>query len=56
MGKLLKRKFFRQENKRKELIKNLEQQLIINPKARDILFSLYKLYLQEGIKIEQMTI
>jgi len=49
-GKTVKEEIFRQENKRKELIKNLEQQLIINPKARDILYSLYQLYLSEGDK------
>ena len=32
------------------MINNLEQQLIINPKARDILYSLYQLYLAEGDK------
>lgn len=53
-GPTVKEKIFRQENKRKELIKNLEQQLTINPKARDILYSLYQLYLAEGDKNRAM--
>ncbi len=46
----VKEEIFKQENKRKEVINNLEQQLIINPKARDVLYSLYQLYLAEGDK------
>lgn len=46
----IKNEVFRQENKKKEMINNLEQQLTINPKARDVLYSLYQLYLAEGDK------
>jgi len=49
-GNTVKGEILRQENKQKEMIKNLEQQLTINPKARDILYSLYRLYLVEGDK------
>ena len=49
-GPTVKEEIFKQENKKKEMINNLEQQLIVNPKARDILYSLYKLYLSEGNK------
>ncbi|MFA5770603.1 MAG: hypothetical protein WC894_03875 [Patescibacteria group bacterium] len=49
-GPIVKEEIFSQENKKKELIKNLEQQLTFNPKARDILYSLYQLYLAEGDK------
>ena len=47
-GPTVKEEIFRQENKKKEMINNLEQQLTINPKARGILYSLYQLYLAEG--------
>jgi len=46
-GKTVEEETFRQENNKKLMINNLEQQLIINPKARDILYSLYQLYLAE---------
>lgn len=49
-GNTVKDEIFRQENKQKEVINNLEQKLIINPKARDVLYSLYQLYLAEGNK------
>jgi len=49
-GPTVKEVIFKQENRKKEMINNLEQQLIINPKARDILYSLYQLYLAEGDK------
>ena len=49
-GPTVKEVIFKQENRKKEMINNLEQQLIINPKARDILYSLYQLYLAEGEK------
>lgn len=49
-GNSVKEEIMKQENKKKELINNLEQQLTINPKARDILYSLYQLYLTEGDK------
>lgn len=49
-GPIVKEEIFSQENKKKELIKNLEQQLTVNPRARDILYSLYQLYLADGDK------
>ncbi len=51
-GDTVEKEIFRQENEKKELINNLEQQLSINPRARDILYSLYKLYLQEGNNLQ----
>jgi len=47
-GKTVEEETFRQENEKKLIIDNLEQKLRINPKARDILYSLYQLYLAEG--------
>jgi tetratricopeptide (TPR) repeat protein len=47
-GNTVKEEIFWNENKKKVIINNLEQQLAISPKARDILYSLYKLYLAEG--------
>ncbi|MEK7109969.1 MAG: hypothetical protein AAB876_02000 [Patescibacteria group bacterium] len=47
-GKSIRAEIYSEESKKKALINNLEQQLTINPKARDVLYSLYKLYLQEG--------
>lgn len=47
-GKTIEKEVFQQENDKKLLINNLEQQLIVNPKARDVLYSLYQLYLTEG--------
>jgi len=44
----VKAEIIRQENTKKDLINNLEQQLTINPKARDVLYSLYQLNLAEG--------
>ena len=49
-GQTIKTEIYADENKKKEMINNLEQQLAINPKARDILYSLYQLYLAEGNK------
>ena len=49
-GPTVKEEIYAQENKKKGMINNLEQQLTINPKARDILYSLYQLYLAEGDK------
>jgi len=49
-GPTVKAEIFAQENGKKDLINNLEQQLIISPKSRDILYSLYQLYLTEGDK------
>lgn len=47
-GKEIAVEIFRQENEKKLLIKNLEQELLINPKARDVLYSLYLLYRDQG--------
>ena len=49
-GQTIKPEILMFENKKRVMINNLEQQLIINPKARDILYSLYRLYLAEGDK------
>lgn len=49
-GKSIRDEIYLEESKKKALINNLEQQLTINPKARDILYSLYQLYLTEGNK------
>ena len=49
-GPTVREEIFQRENKKKVMINNLEQQLTINPKARDILYSLYKLYLADGNK------
>jgi len=49
-GQTIREEIFQQENKKKVMTNNLEQQLTINPKARDILYSLYKLYLADGNK------
>jgi len=49
-GPTVREEIFQRENKKKVMINNLEQQLTINPKARDILYSLYQLYLAEGDK------
>lgn len=49
-GETVNVEIFRQENLKKDMINDLEQQLTINPKSRDILYSLYKLYLAEGDK------
>ena len=49
-GPTVKEEISRRKNKKKEMINYLEQQLIINPKARDILYSLYQLYLADGNK------
>ena len=49
-GQTIKEEVFKQESRKKAMINNLEQQLTINPKARDVLYSLYQLYLSEGDK------
>ena len=49
-GPAIKQEILRQENQKKEVINNIEQQLLINPKSRDVLYSLYQLYLAEGDK------
>jgi len=47
-GKTVEEETFRQENEKKLMINNLEQKLMINPKARDVLYSLYLLYKEKG--------
>jgi len=47
-GKTVEEETFRQENEKKLMINNLEQKLRINPKARDVLYSLYLLYKESG--------
>ena len=47
-GKTIEKEVFKQENEKKLLINNLEQQLAVNPKAREVLYSLYQLYSAEG--------
>lgn len=49
-GKTIEEDVFRQKNQEKLMINNLEQKLFINPKSRDILYSLYQLYLASGDK------
>lgn len=47
-GKTVEEEIFAQENKKNLMINNLEQELKINPKARDVLYSLYLLYKEKG--------
>ena len=47
-GKTVEEETFHQENDEKLMINNLEQKLRINPKARDVLYSLYLLYKERG--------
>jgi tetratricopeptide (TPR) repeat protein len=47
-GNGIETEVFRQEDEKKLLINNLEQKLLINPKARDVLYSLYLLYQDQG--------
>ena len=47
-GKTVEEETFRQENDKKIMINNLEQKLLINPRARDVLYGLYQLYSSEG--------
>ncbi len=47
-GSKIKERVFEDEKKRRETIKQLEQVLEKNPKARDILYGLYLLYQAEG--------
>lgn len=44
----VEKEVFRQENEKKLLIDNLEQKLKINPKARDVLYSLFLLFKESG--------
>jgi len=50
-GKTIKEEVFREDLTRNEKIKKLEQVLEKNPKARDVLYSLYQLYWEKGDKI-----
>ncbi|MEK7597070.1 MAG: hypothetical protein AAB441_00305 [Patescibacteria group bacterium] len=47
-GQTVKEVIFKRENRKKEMINNLEQQLTINPKARDVLYGIYLLYKEGG--------
>ena len=47
-GKTIEKEVYRQENDEISMINNLEQQLRINPKAKDILYRLYLLYKEKG--------
>lgn len=47
-GSIIKEQIFAKNNQKKQMINDLEQKLLINPKSRDILYSLYQLYLEEG--------
>ncbi len=49
-GSTIKEQIFAKNNAKKEMINNLEQKLMINPKSRDVLYSLYQLYLEGGDK------
>lgn len=49
-GKAIEKEVFRRENDKKLLINNFEQILTKSPKARDVLYGLYQLYLAEGDK------
>lgn len=49
-GKKIDEEVFAQERERKQMIKNLEQILEKNPKARDVFYSLYWLYKEEDNK------
>ncbi len=47
-GITIEKEVYRQENDEISMINNLEQQLRINPKAKDILYRLYLLYKEKG--------
>jgi tetratricopeptide (TPR) repeat protein len=47
-GKGIENDIFNEEAERKQTIKNLEQLLTKNPKARDVLYRLYLLYKEGG--------
>ncbi len=47
-GKTIEEETFRQENDKNLMMNNLEQKLMINPKARDILYSLFLLSKEKG--------
>jgi len=49
-GQTIKTAVYAEKTKKRSMINKLEHELIINPKARDILYSLYQLYLAEGDK------
>jgi hypothetical protein len=49
-GQTIKTEIYSKESKKKALINNLEQQLTINPRSRDILYGLYQLSSAEGDK------
>lgn len=49
-GKTIEEETFRQENGKNLMINNLEQKLKINPKARDVIYGLYQLYLAKDDK------
>lgn len=56
-GPRVSEEIYAQENKKNEVIKNLEQQLTINPKARDVLYSLFQLtqdkkYLEQAKEVD----
>lgn len=47
-GSIIREQIFAKNNQKKQMINDLEQKLLINPKSRDVLYSLYQLYLKEG--------
>lgn len=47
-GSIIKEQILAKNNQKKQMINDLEQKLLINPKSRDVLYSLYQLYLEEG--------
>ena len=49
-GQTIKTAVYAEKVKKRSMINKLERELVINPKARDILYSLYQLYLAEGDK------
>jgi hypothetical protein len=51
-GPTIKEQIFAKNNQKKEMINNLEQKLLINPKSRDVLYGLYKLHFQEGNNLQ----
>ncbi|MFN4212990.1 MAG: hypothetical protein ACK4FL_03475 [Microgenomates group bacterium] len=53
-GERVEDEVFAKERERKQMIKNLEQMLEKNPKARDVLYSLFLLYEEDGDKTKAM--
>ena len=53
-GKTIEEEVFTQERQRKRMIKNLEQILEKNQKARDVLYGLFLLYEEDGDKTKAM--